>query len=223
MNVLQIITTADGSPSLFNAKLDETYHSKHGAVQESQHVFISHGLRHWLNRSGHRQVVIFEMGFGTGLNAWLTHQVALADKLSVTYISLEAYPLSEYFWAQLQYSSQVEPFRKLHEAPWNEPVALDEQFTLHKIHGSVENLRMSWPVDVIYYDAFAPSKQPELWTLPILANVCSTLNKQGVFVTYCAKGQLKRDLRSLGLITETLPGPPGKKEMVRASNARAER
>lgn len=223
MRALQIITTADGSPSLFNAELDETYHSRHGAIQESQHVFINHGLKHWLSVTGRREVVIFEMGFGTGLNAWLTHQVAMAEKLSVIYLSLEAFPLPEAIWNNLQYTTaQAGTFRKLHEAPWGEAIAFDESFTLHKIHGSLENLRMQWPVDLIYYDAFAPSKQPHLWTLPVLKNVCSTLNEQGVFVTYCAKGQLKRDLRLLGLTTETLQGPPGKKEMVRASVAGAE-
>ncbi|MGC3947418.1 MAG: tRNA (5-methylaminomethyl-2-thiouridine)(34)-methyltransferase MnmD [Chryseolinea sp.] len=216
MTGLQFITTDDGSHTLFRADLDETYHSKHGAVQESQHVFINNGLRYWLETVRGKQLNIFEVGFGTGLNAWLTHTVARSEKLHITYSSIEAFPLQREVWTQLNYARDEKSFNALHEAPWNTGVAIDDHFTLFKLEGKLEDYPATQPVDLIYFDAFAPAKQPELWTYSVLERVCNTLATNGVFVTYCAKGQLKRDLRSLNLRVETLPGPPGKKEMVRA-------
>lgn len=217
MSQVQLIITGDGSHSLFRSDLDETYHSRHGATQESQHVFIKNGLHYWLGKSGNKQPVIFEVGFGTGLNAWLTLQEARKEGLHVTYISIETFPLQRDVWAQLNYTEDSS-FALMHEATWNAPVVIDDCFTLNKVQGKLEDYAVADPINIVYFDAFAPSKQPELWTLPVLENVCRTLTEPGVFVTYCAKGQLKRDLRSLGLQVETLPGPPGKKEMVRASS-----
>ena len=157
------------------------------------------------------------MGFGTGLNAWLTIQLARQERLHVTYLSIEAYPIQREVWSQLNYAPQDDAFKLLHEAPWNTSLAIDEHFTLHKIHGKLEEQSMPPGVDVIFFDAFAPSKQPEMWSFAILEKVCTAMSASGVFVTYCAKGQLKRDLRALGLSLDTLQGPPGKKEMVRAS------
>ncbi|HTF19015.1 MAG TPA: tRNA (5-methylaminomethyl-2-thiouridine)(34)-methyltransferase MnmD [Chryseolinea sp.] len=216
MRPLELITTGDGSHSLFLPEMDETYHSRHGAIQESQHVFIQHGLRYWLGKTRTRSLAIFEVGFGTGLNAWLTNQVARQERLHIRYFSIEAYPIQRDVWTQLNYAPLDDSFRMLHEVPWNTMTKIDEHFSIHKIHGKLETQPMPAPVDLIYFDAFAPNKQPELWSFPVLEKVCSALLASGVFVTYCAKGQLKRDLRALGLHTETLPGPPGKKEMVRA-------
>ena len=234
MTGLQFIITEDGSHTLFRADLDETYHSKHGAVQESQHVFINNGLRYWLetaatkaavitgtdgliaNADQQPQVTIFEVGFGTGLNAWLTHQLATEQNLQVRYFSVEAFPLQREVWTQLNYAPDDMAFKALHEAPWNTSVPIDDHFTLNKLEGKLEELSLSEAMDIVYFDAFAPAKQPELWTYSVLEKACNALDTNGVFVTYCAKGQLKRDLRSLGLRVETLPGPPGKKEMVRA-------
>ena len=217
MSPMELITTGDGSHSLFLPELGETYHSRHGAIQESQHVFINHGLRYWLEKNQNSNIVVFEVGFGTGLNAWLTIQVARQERLHVTYLSIEAYPIQREVWSQLNYAPQDDAFKLLHEAPWNTSVTIDEYFTLHKIHGKLEAQSMPTGVDVVFYDAFAPSKQPEMWSFPILEKVCAAMSATGVFVTYCAKGQLKRDLRALGLSLDTLQGPPGKKEMVRAS------
>lgn len=216
MSGLQFITTGDGSHTLFRADLDETYHSKHGAVQESQHVFINNGLRYWLDTIHQTRVNIFEVGFGTGLNAWLSHQIARSENLRMTYTSIEAFPLQREVWTQLNYAPEDKSFHALHQASWNSDVPIDEHFTLHKVGGKLEESVMPQAVDIIFFDAFAPVKQPELWTYPVLERVCGSLVTNGVFVTYCAKGQLKRDLRSLDLRVETLPGPPGKKEMVRA-------
>jgi tRNA U34 5-methylaminomethyl-2-thiouridine-forming methyltransferase MnmC len=181
-----------------------------------KHVFIDNGLRYWLRKATKPAVVIFEVGFGTGLNAWLTYQLALGEQLHVTYYSIESYPLQRNVWTQLNYAPQDPAFALMHEAPWNTAVSLDKYFTLHKLHGNLESYTAMEPVDVVYFDAFAPSKQPEMWTLTMLATASSNLAQSGIFVTYCAKGQLKRDLRALGLQIESLPGPPGKKEMTRA-------
>ncbi|HQQ98078.1 MAG TPA: tRNA (5-methylaminomethyl-2-thiouridine)(34)-methyltransferase MnmD [Cyclobacteriaceae bacterium] len=212
---LTIITTEDGSHSLRNEQLHETYHSIHGAVQESKHVFILNGFDHQVKKNP-SALRILEAGFGTGLNALLT---AMHTHIPVYYESWELYPLPVMVVDQLNHGFQmdaVELFRALHGAPWNQAVSISSHFTLCK--RSVDLLQ-EMPVgrfDIIYYDAFAPSKQPALWEIDILRKMTNTLVSGGVFVTYCAKGQLKRDLASLGLNVETLAGPPGKKEMVRA-------
>jgi len=220
---LTIITTGDGSHSLRNEALNETYHSVHGALQESVHVFIRNGLAHRLQGSHDEPLAVFEVGFGTGLNALLTWQYAVANGVGVTYTSIEAFPVPAELWQTLNYASTDDArkkFNDLHAASWNQEEPLDPRFRLHKIHTTLEAVvLLPSSFDVIYFDAFAPSKQPDLWTLPMLAKVAGALRPGGIFVTYCAKGQLKRDLKSLDLTTETLPGPPGKKEMVRASRA----
>lgn len=217
---IQIISTADGSHSLFNRNLNETYHSVHGAVRESRHVFIKNGLDFFCDQSASSAVTIFEMGFGTGLNVWLTVQRAIKSGLQVHYSSLEAYPLPEAVWSQLNYASSPEEkdlFQKIHTSPWDEEVKLLPDFTLRKINASLLDVDLEpCTSDLIYFDAFAPSKQPELWEMSALSKIAKIMRPRGVFVTYCAKGQLKRDLKSLNLRVETLEGPPGKKEMVRA-------
>lgn len=220
MSNLQIITTSDGSHSLLNTDLNETYHSVHGALRESIYVFIKHGLDFFIERSSSTSVRILEIGFGTGLNALLTLQRARETNASVHYTSLEAFPIQRDIWRALNYAEPLallDDFNKLHEAEWMKEVLLTNNFTLLKLHTTLqqEPLQPSG-YDVIYFDAFAPSKQPEMWELPMLTKVVEAMKPGGVFVTYCAKGQLKRDLKSLNLTVETLPGPPGKKEMIRA-------
>ncbi len=218
MNDLEVIATGDGSHSILNTALQETYHSRHGAIQESTHVFIDHGFRvlEWL-RPG--PVQILEVGFGTGLNAALTQIEAARHGRSVIYESWEKFPLPDPVWQQLNYGSLLgrpEVFNAIHRAPWNEPTEISPGFTLFKRTGDLLVDAVMGSFDLIYYDAFAPSKQPEMWTLDILRKITSTLVPGGILVTYCAKGQVKRDLAALGLSVETLPGPPGKKEMTRA-------
>lgn len=217
---MQFIITNDGSHSLLNTELNETYHSVHGALQESVHVFIKMGLEPLVDR-GVKNISILEIGFGTALNALLTMKEALKHPdLTIQYTSLEAYPLPEEIWSKLNYTDSIglqEYFQKLHQANWNIPELILPDFKLLKLHQTLQQAAFeSNSTDLIYYDAFAPSKQPELWTIEMLSKVVSTLRPQGTFVTYCAKGQLKRDLKELGLAVETLQGPPGKKEMVRA-------
>jgi tRNA U34 5-methylaminomethyl-2-thiouridine-forming methyltransferase MnmC len=221
MSDIQIITTTDGSHSLLNTALNETYHSVHGALQESRHVFIRHGLDFYCERSGGNGVVnIFEMGFGTGLNALLTAQRVAETGRPAHYTSLETFPLPEAVWRQLNYGDDAaskDLFRRIHEAPWSKDTVLPGGFTLLKQEGKLQEFELPPAAyDVIYYDAFAPSKQPELWDAVLFKKIAEAMEPGGVFVTYCAKGQVKRDLKSVGLTVETLPGPPGKKEMVRA-------
>lgn len=220
---LTIITTGDGSHSLRNEALNETYHSVHGALQESVHVFIRNGLEHRMLDFRDESLSIFEVGFGTGLNALLTANYALENTVTIAYTSIEAFPVPGEIWRTLNYGSTEEAqkrFYSLHEAAWETEQQIVPRFRLRKMHITFEDMVLpASSFDVIYFDAFAPNKQPDLWTLPMLEKVTALLRPGGVFVTYCAKGQLKRDLKSLGLTTETLPGPPGKKEMVRATRA----
>lgn len=223
MSSLKIIETKDGSHSLLNESLNETYHSTHGAVQESIHVFIKNGLRHWLSQNPGKEVTILEVGFGTGLNTLLTLKESLEQKLKVHYTSLEAFPVSEELASQLNYSTQVPAeagqfFSQLHAAPWNTPATITSDFTLEKREGQIQQMTLGErKYDLVYFDAFAPAKQPAMWELSVLEKVARSIKAKGVFVTYCAQGQLKRNLKSLGLEVESLPGPPGKREMVRAT------
>jgi tRNA U34 5-methylaminomethyl-2-thiouridine-forming methyltransferase MnmC len=218
LSEIKIFITGDGSHSLFNEKLNETYHSRHGAVRESQHVFIEHGFHNLIEKQKLPGVSILEVGFGTGLNALLTANEAIQKNVVVKYTSLETFPVPTAIWEQLNYSDPEHLFSKLHQAEWQKWVEVHPHFQLLKLEISLQAVELNpLAFDLIYFDAFAPGKQPELWELPILNKVTSTLKPGGVFVTYCAKGQLKRDLKAVGLRVESLPGPPGKREMVRAS------
>jgi len=171
------------------------------------HVFIKNGLGFWTGEEPR----VFEVGFGTGLNVLLT---ALSGK-KVNYTSIEAHPLEESVVNQLNYEPK-DLLKQLHLAPWNHESQIGD-FKLTKIHTDLQSIPLSKnQFDIIYFDAFAPSKQPAMWEFPMIEKVCSALTPGGLFVTYCAKGQLKRDLENLGMEVETLAGPPGKKEMVRA-------
>ena len=221
--MIEIITTSDGSHSLLNTELNETYHSVHGAIQESIHVFIKHGLAFFEQRNPQPEIRILEVGFGTGLNALLTLQHSLIGSTKILYESLEAYPIEQETISQLNYpkalnfSGSEKYFAQLHQSIWDKKEELTSNFSLLKRYIKIQDIELgSEEFDVIYFDAFAPSKQPELWELTVLRKVEQSMKSGAVFVTYCAKGQLKRDLKSLGLLVETLPGPPGKKEMVRA-------
>ncbi len=220
---LQLITTGDGSHSLLNTDLNETYHSTHGAVQESQHVFIKNGLDFFIEQNTPDEINILEVGFGTGLNALLTARQIQDSKIKVHYTSLEAFPISIEIADQLSYYNDVlfphskQLFMSLHESGWNEPVSILANFTLEKRKMTLQesSFRPS-DFDLVFFDAFAPNKQPEMWEVGILEKVVQAMKPKGVFVTYCAKGQVKRDLKSFGMKIETLSGPPGKREMVRA-------
>ncbi len=218
---IKIISTEDGSNSLRQIQLNETYHSVHGAVQESLHVFIRNGLA--LVSESVAETSILEVGFGTGLNALLTVQYARQQGKKVKYTAIEPRPISEDVWSKLNYPvllSEGKAYRFLHLSHWGIAVPLNSGFELLKLRMTLQDVPLEpGGFDLVYYDAFAPSKQPELWDMEVLRKVVAALKCGGLFVTYCAKGQLKRDLRNLGMIVETLAGPPGKKEMVRACKA----
>lgn len=217
---LEIRQTKDGSNTLYVPELNEHYHSVHGALQESQHVFIKHGLEHMLNLR--KDIKILEVGFGTGLNAILTYPFALAQKAFIQYDTLEKFPLGIDVVEQLHFDKVIlnpelqEVFMALHKAPWNEPVDVIPYFTLQKIHETLEEFVVPQAYyDLIYFDAFAPEKQPELWSDEMFAKLYKATRPGGVLVTYCAKGSFKRSLRAAGFEVEALPGPPGKREMTR--------
>lgn len=221
---VKIITTEDGSHSLYHKGLNETYHSTHGAYRESVHVFMLYGLDTWYMRNPQSfPIRVFEVGFGTGLNAWLTLVWAEQYKIPVLYHTIEPYPLEKEIYSQLNYTEVEESiyhfspyFQVLHEAEWNKGEIISEYFNMKKDKVSLEEAVL-YPADLVFFDAFAPNKQPELWTMDMLRKVTEPMNPGGIFTTYCAKGQVKRDLAALGLEVETLPGPPGKKEMTRAT------
>jgi len=219
---LELIETEDGSHSLYVPHLNETYHSFHGAVQESRHVFIKQGLEYFHAKQAVGHTNVLEIGLGTGLNALLVAE--WADRLSknVSMTSYEAYPVDKKMAMNLNYVDFINNdhaeqwFTDIHQSVWGKEVEIHKYFQVNKIHQKIEEADLEPHFNVVFYDAFAPNKQAELWELPVLEKTFNALLPQGVFVTYCAKGQLKRDLKQLGFEVETLPGPPGKKEMVRA-------
>src|SRR5260221_8051008 len=222
MNI-EVITTSDGSHSLINNELNETYHSTHGAIRESLHVFIKNGLQFSLEKNPSKEISILEVGFGTGLNALLTLHESLKSELKFQYTTIEAFPVAIELVDQLNYAQQLnfesanKYFQELHLSEWNTRISITSNFVLEKREGKIQE--MNFPdeaFDVVFFDAFAPNKQPEMWERPVLEKITKAMKSNSTFVTYCAKGQLKRDLKSLGLKVETLAGPPGKREMVRA-------
>ncbi|MCB0479097.1 MAG: tRNA (5-methylaminomethyl-2-thiouridine)(34)-methyltransferase MnmD [Crocinitomicaceae bacterium] len=209
--MMKVIKTSDGSTTLYREDIDETYHSRHGAVQEALHVFIENGLK----KSTKNPLRIFEMGFGTGLNAFLTLQNAEKE---VYYTGLELYPIALEIIEQTEYwktlNCSKDDFLKLHKLPWEEYADLSPKFHLRKMEGDLNDFDLDEQFDLIYFDAFGPRVQGELWEKAILEKIVSRMNKEAIFVTYCAKGQVRRDLEELGLKMDRLPGPPGKREML---------
>jgi len=222
MSAHELIKTADGSDTLFVRELDEHYHSTFGAIQESTHVFIEAGLR----KCEQSQLSILEVGFGTGLNAYLTILETFKTKQSIRYITIEKYPLPPSIWEVLNYPTLIpggssELFRKIHEAAWNEEVKITDCFSILKIASDLSNIDYSFlPLfELIFFDAFSPGKQPELWTTSIFRQISAHCSSAAKFVTYCAKGEVRRSLNVVGFATERIPGPHGKREMLRGTKA----
>lgn len=216
---LTLSTTKDGSHTLIHEDLDETYHSRHGAIQEAYHVFIRSGLDLIKSKNDIR---IFEMGFGTGLNTFITYLENLKNGQQIEYFGLEKHPLKETIWSKLNYVEELNEqnnlsiFQKIHEVNWNSLKPINEGFSLNKIEGDLENLSPDLKVDLIYFDAFGPRVQPNLWTEEIFIKMFELLNPNGILVTYCCKGDVKRAMIKAGFTIEKIPGPPGKREMLRA-------
>lgn len=206
-----------------HAGFNETYHSIHGAIQESSHVFIRNGLHFMIDRFSPDGINILEVGLGTGLNALLSLLDKKAATLPIRYDAVEAFPLPLDMAKQLNYSQCLKNetanalLLQLHEAIWGDQVQLTPNFSLRKLHSTIQStILQKESYDLVYFDAFAPKTQPELWGLEVMELIIRSLKCNGIFVTYSAKGQLKRDLRTLGMKVETLAGPPGKAEMTRA-------
>lgn len=216
---IKVILTEDGSHSLQLTDLDETYHSTHGAIQESNHVFIEAGFNHCLAKNIEPQEInILEFGFGTGLNVLLTALAETKD-VSIKYDSIEKHPISKEISSQLNYGEILNNdtlFKLIHSSAWGGKIQLTPSFYLSKFQLDFRDFTSNSKYHLIYFDAFAPSKQPKLWTKEVLSQCYDFLLPGGIFVTYSAKGQLKRDLISLGFEVESLPGPPGKFEITRA-------
>ena len=209
---MEVIRTADGSVTIYVEELDETYHSRHGAIQEAVHVFIEQGL----NKVEKSTVKIFEMGFGTGLNAFLTF-LSAKDKV-IKYTGLEKYPIPQDVIKEIDYCKTLgvdeSEFLAMHQTEWGGFHQVSEKFYLRKLEGDLKTLDLNDTFDLVYFDAFGPRAQGNLWSKEVLHKVVDLLESGGVFVTYCAKGQVRRDLQELGLEMSRLPGPPGKREML---------
>lgn len=214
--ILQI--TADGSHTLYLPDMDEHYHSVNGAIQESRHIFIEAGLK----QIRKDEIRLLEIGFGTGLNAFLTLKEIMESevKQNVIYYSVELYPLEMSVVENLNYGALAwegheDSFLDLHQAQWNMDVKITEQFTLHKIKGDSNSCELPRSVDLIYFDAFAPEKQPEMWNPSIFDKLYGLANEDAIMMTYCAKGVVRRSMQAAGFEMERLPGPPGKRHILR--------
>ena len=219
------IITGDGSHSIAIPALRVSYHSIHGAIQESQHVFIDAGLKYVLDQPSKEQISILEVGLGTGLNALLT--AIEMEKLETTayYVALEPFPLTAEEAAALNYCHQLkrddlqEDFNRLHESGWNKALAFTENLIVRKLNSPLQEFNDRTKFDLIFYDAFAPAAQPELWTTPIFEKLFHLLKTGGAVVTYCSKGDVRRAMIAAGFTVKKLPGPPGKREMLRATKS----
>lgn len=211
----EVVITADGSPTVEIPSMGVTYHSRHGAITESLHVFIDAGLKYW-NEQNRGECSILEMGFGTGLNALLTLMEAEKLQRRILYTAIEPFPLEEEIVHQLNYiPERKNTFLPLHSCEWEKEIAMSPFFTFKKCNTSLTAFSSPQNFDVIYYDAFAPNAQPELWTQEIFEKLYRMLAPAGLLVTYCSKGEVQRAMKSVGFKVEKLAGPPGKREMLR--------
>ena len=215
----KVVRTSDGSKTIRIEEWDEQYHSRHGAIAESEHVFIQNGLLH----SERNPISILEMGFGTGLNALLTVIHAKKQGLKIQYTAVEAYPVEQEHWEQLGYAEAMDNpdmeavFEKMHRAPWGETVEITNEFRLQKLQVDMALFKQEETFDLVYFDAFGYRVQPELWDKEVFSNMHRSLKDGGILVTYAAKGLIRRTMQEVGFVVERLEGPPGKREMLRAS------
>ena len=216
-NMNKIITTADGSHTIYVPELDEHYHSVHGAVQESEHIFLKNGF----DFCKADPINIFEVGFGTGLNALLTAVKSIKVKRKVFYTAIEKYPVDDALTQMLNHQQfagadggRLSPL--IGAAPWGKIKSICDNFSIIKLIGDLINDNISGNYDLVYFDAFGPDKQPEMWTEAIFKKISAITVTGGILVTYSAKGQVRRNLKASGFEVELLPGPPGKRQVIRA-------
>jgi len=217
----EVRLTEDGSHTLYLPSLNEGFHSSKGAITESVHVFIQRGLYAKLEESEGNEISVFEVGLGTGLNMLLTILACKNRGITLNYTTVEPYPVAWEKLSQLNYSSiltsdkAADWYEWIHTSSWNRKITR-ESMTITKILSPLQDIQIKDHFDVIYFDAFAPEKQPELWTLDIFRKIFLLMKDTGILVTYSAKGQVRRDLLSAGMVVEKLAGAPGKREMIRA-------
>lgn len=216
---MELEITQDGAHTLYSADFDATYHSKYGAIQEAQTVFINAALAEKMEHQ--LPISILEVGFGTGLNALLSFVLAQEKDVAIHYTTFEAFPISREMYLQLNFPTLIPNLdaatilQEMHECEWSKPIHIGKG-TFTKYNALIQTIHFHNQFDIIYFDAFAPSTQPELWETPIFQKMFDTLKPNGILTTYCAKGQVKRNLKAAGFIIESLPGPIGKREMTRA-------
>ena len=215
----EILITSDGSTTIHLPDWNEQYHSKHGAIQEANHVFLNHGF----NPLEQKEIRLLEIGFGTGLNCFITFLEAEKRNKHVAYVGVEAYPVLHDEIEKLNFVSELNAgekqavFESMHKVSWEEEHQLSETFSLIKRKQFFKDIDDKGRYDLIYFDAFGPRVQPELWTEEIFSGMYKVLKEKGVLVTYSAKGSVRRAMQSVGFSVERLPGPPGKREMLRGS------
>jgi tRNA U34 5-methylaminomethyl-2-thiouridine-forming methyltransferase MnmC len=219
MNIL--VKTADGSNTLFNENVGEHYHSSNGAFQESKHVFLEAGLKHFIQLNEQKEVKIFEVGFGTGLNFLLSFNYCESENIELSYTGIEAFPLTQAIIEQTEYENYVTPivwqkFISKYDNALISNQKLSSQCELQIMPQKLSDFKSSHKFDLIYFDAFSVQHQPEMWTDEMIAHTCSFLKSGGVFVSYAITGNLKRAIKSCGFKIEKLPGALGKREMLRA-------
>ncbi len=218
---MDLVTTGDGSKTLYNATVGECYHSKHGAVQESKHVFVNMGLDYFLNQYERKQVSILEIGFGTGLNFIQTCSYISSTDIQLSYLGIEGFPLSLDIVQEMGYGEYVstvlwQQFLDNYSASFTEPTKVTAQIDLHIAQTLLLEFKTDRQFDVVYFDAFAAVHQPEMWSDESLSHITQFIKPGGVFVTYAITGNLKRSMKALGFKIEKAPGAPGKREMLRA-------
>lgn len=215
----EILITSDGSTTIDLPEWNEQYHSKHGAIQEAYHVFIDKGLGQFNSQS---RISVLEIGFGTGLNAFITYLEAKKRILKIDYVGVEAYPVLQEEILQLNYVAELKAkneqtiFDKIHSLSWDKKYELSNYFSLIKRKQFFDEIEDEDTYNLIYFDAFGARVQPELWTVEIFKKMYNALKQKGILVTYSAKGSVRRAMQEVGFVVERLPGPPGKREMLRA-------
>lgn len=221
--IKNIIKTSDGSSTIFLPELQETYHSKHGAILEANHVFIKSGLEYWIEKHQEINLTILEIGLGTGLNCFITFLENEKLNKNIDYVGIEGFPITIDEALQLNYTDALKAtnsksvFEAIHRLPWEQKNSLSSNFSLTKRLEKIENTIDNNSFDLIYFDAFGARVQPELWTEIIFEKMFNALKKNGILVTYAAKGSVRRAMQAVGFQTERLAGPPGKREMLRAT------
>ena len=220
----ELVLTSDGSHTVSIPEINITYHSKFGAIQESQHIFIEAGLNYLRNASKQTGVLnIFEMGFGTGLNALLTLIATAPPQQKIYYETTELFPLEMEQVNRLNYCGQLnqpilqKTFEQLHLCEWNREIEISPYFILKKTNTSLLNFSGNTSFNLVYFDAFAPEVQPELWTTGVFSNLYAHMQTGAVLTTYCSKSIVRKAMQAVGFIVTKIPGPPGKREMVRAT------